>query len=60
VPAVNVGEPRNDKEQYRLLESEGIKVYIAPTLRPTDKNPRIELSKFLFFKQLKLSGYGCQ
>ncbi|MBS3978071.1 MAG: hypothetical protein KGZ75_15310 [Syntrophomonadaceae bacterium] len=60
MPAVTVGEPKKAKEHYSLLDVEGVKIYLPPSLQQTDQKPRIGLQKFLFFHQLEIFGYSCQ
>ena len=60
MPAVTVGEPEKGKEEYQLLEFEGGKVYLSPSLIPTGQIPRLFVSGILFFRDLEIRGYKCQ
>lgn len=60
MPTVTVGEPEKAKEQYHLLEIEGVKIYLSPSLIPTGQVPRLVPHGILFFRDLEIQGYRCQ
>jgi len=59
MPTVTVGEPDQAKEYYRVLDVEGIKVYLSPSLQPTQQIPRIVLHSFLFLRRFVVHGFRC-
>ncbi len=56
-PVTITGRPHNqDKDNYRLIEADGVQLYVHDSMRVLPGGISITLNKLLWFKMLQVTG----